>query len=265
MPSATILYNIPPNKGFKIKQNLIIILLLTTTLLSNTINIAVSANVSYAIDELKKEFNKTNPNTKINVTLGGSGKLTAQIKYGAPYTLFMSANMKYPNALYKDNIAITKPIVYAQGSLAYLSSKPKDFSKGMNLLTNNKIKKIAIANPKTAPYGQATLEALKNINIYDKIKKKLVYGESIAQTVSYTVTATDIGFVAKSSLYSSKMSQFKEHINWTEVDEKLYTPINQGIVILKKGQNNKEVKAFYDFILSKPAQEIFKKFGYKIP
>ncbi len=93
------------------------------------INIAVAANVSYAINDLIKEFNQTNPNTKVRVTLGSSGKLTAQIKHGAPYDLFMSANMKYPNSLYKDNIAITKPVVYAQGSLAILSSKKKRFFK----------------------------------------------------------------------------------------------------------------------------------------
>jgi molybdate transport system substrate-binding protein len=123
----------------------------SSSLYAGDINIAVAANVSYAIDTLKKEFNKIYPNTKIRVTLGGSGKLTAQIKNGAPYDIFMSANMRYPNALYKDKIAITKPIIYAQGSLAYLSNKKQDFSQGINLILNKKIRKIAIANPKTAP------------------------------------------------------------------------------------------------------------------
>ena len=104
------------------KKILILITLLGTWAFAGAINIAVAANVSYAINDLKKEFNKIYPNTKVNVTLGSSGKLTAQIKHGAPYQLFMSANMKYPNTLYNDKIAITKPIVYAQGSLAILSS-----------------------------------------------------------------------------------------------------------------------------------------------
>lgn len=237
--------------------------MLTLSLLTaGEITIAVAANVSYAIDELKAEFTKTDPDTKLQVTLGSSGKLTAQIKNGAPYGLFMSANMKYPEALYSDKIAITEPVVYAQGALAYLSIKPLDYTKGISLLTSEKITKIAIANPKTAPYGKAAVEAMKNAKVYDSVKTKFIYGESISQTVAYAVTAADIGFIAKSSLYSSKMSQYKENVNWAPVDPKLYTPIKQGIVLLKYSNNNKEYRAFYDFVLSDKARMIFKKYGY---
>lgn len=236
---------------------------------AGNINIAVAANVSYAINDLIKEFNKTNPNTKVNVTLGSSGKLTAQIKNGAPYDLFMSANMKYPQALYKDKIAITKPLIYAQGSLAMFSIKNLDLSKGLDILRDDNISKIAIANPKTAPYGIATKESLEKTGIYNDVKSKFVYGESISQTVSYAITATQIGFIAKSSLYSSKMSRFKEGVNWVEIDSKLYTPINQGMVILAnskdKNKNYNEVKSFYDFIQTYPAKKILNDFGYLVP
>ena len=247
------------------KMFIIYIILLTTSLFANKINIAVAANVSYAIDDLIYEFNKTNPNTKVNVTLGSSGKLTAQIRHGAPYDLFMSANMKYPQYLYDNNMAVTKPIVYAKGALAMFSKQNLDFSKGLALTQDKNIKRIAIANPKTAPYGIATQEALKNANLYDSIKKKFIYGESISQTVSYTVTACDIGFIAKSSLYSPKMAKYKKAINWQDVNKNLYTPINQGIVILKKSKNNSDVKAFYDFMKSNKAKNILKKFGYLVP
>lgn len=231
-------------------------------LFAGEINIAVAANVSYAIDELKAEFAKTHPNTKVQVTLGSSGKLTAQIKNGAPFGLFMSANMKYPNALYEDNIATTKPVVYAQGALAYLSSQKHDFSKGIKLLESKNIEKIAIANPKTAPYGKAAIEAMKNAKVLDNVQSKFVYAESISQTVTYAITAADIGFIAKSSLYSPKMKQYKKDINWVDVDSALYTPIRQGIVLLKTSNNASEYKAFYDFILSNSAKDIFKKYGY---
>ena len=243
---------------------LLLTLLVNVSLFAGEITIAVAANVSYAIDELKAEFAKSNPETKVQVTLGGSGKLTAQIKNGAPYGLFMSANMKYPQALYDDKMAITKPVVYAQGALAYLSVKKLDFSKGMELLRDEKIEKIAVANPKTAPYGKAAEEAMKNAKIYDDVKSKFVYGESISQTVSYAVIAADIGIIAKSSLYSSKMAEYKENVNWASVDPALYTPIKQGIVLLKYGEENKEYKAFYDFILSDKAKVILKKYGYMI-
>lgn len=244
------------------KKLILSTLLASSTLFAGDINIAVAANVSYAIDDLKKEFNKLYPNTKIKVTLGSSGKLTAQITHGAPYELFMSANMKYPNSLHNKALTITKPLVYAKGSLAFLSNKKRDFSKGVLLLKDKSIRKIAIANPKTAPYGIASIEALKNANIYDDIKSKFVYGESISQTVAYAVKATDLGIIAKSSLYSPRMATYKENINWKEVDSNLYTPIEQGIVLLKKAKGNSEAKAFYDFILSSKAKEIFKTYGY---
>jgi molybdate transport system substrate-binding protein len=247
------------------KLKLLFILLFSTCSMAGTIQIAVAANVSYAIDNLKKSFNKIHPDTNVQVVLGSSGKLTAQIRHGAPYQLFMSADMKYPEALYKDKVAVTEPVVYAQGMLAYLSQKPKDFSKGMKVLKDENIRKIAVANPKTAPYGKAAEEAMKNAFVYEDVKDKFVFAESASQTVSYTVTAADFGFIAKSSLYSSKMKQYKENIHWAEVDPKLYTPIKQGIVILKKGEKNPEVRAFYDFILSAEAQKILTDFGYLLP
>ena len=244
------------------KKTIITLLLSAAALFAGEINIAVAANVSYAMDELKTEFAKTHPDTKVQVTLGSSGKLTAQIKNGAPYGLFMSANMKYPQALYDDKIATTKPVVYAQGALAYLSAKPQDFAQGINLLASDKIQKIAIANPKTAPYGKAAVEAMKKAGIYADAEKKFVYAESISQVVTYALSAADIGFIAKSSLYSPKMSAYKKDVNWAEVDPKLYTPIKQGIVLLKFAKENKEYQAFYDFILSEKAKTIFKKYGY---
>ncbi len=240
-------------------------LFLYTSLFANTINIAVAANVSYAIKDIVQEFNILHPDTKINITLGSSGKLTAQIIHGAPYQVFFSADMLYPETLYKDKIAITKPLVYAKGSLALLSNTPIDFSRALEFLKDKNIKKIAIANPKTAPYGKATVEALKNANIYEDIKQKFIYGESISQTVSFTVTATDVGIIATSSLYSPHMQKFKQGIHWKEINPKLYTPIKQGIVVLESGKNNSEVTLFYKFIFSEKAASIFEKFGYTIP
>ncbi|WP_373029848.1 molybdate ABC transporter substrate-binding protein [Sulfurovum sp.] len=247
------------------KKVVLSILLTFSMLHSGEISIAVAANVSYAIEVLKKEFNVIYPETKVQVILGSSGKLTAQIRHGAPYGLFMSANMKYPEVLYSEKIAVTKPVVYAQGALAYLSVKKQDFSAGTMFLKEDNIKKIAIANPQTAPYGIAAVEALKNANVYDAVKEKFVYGESISQTVAYATTAADIGLIAKSSLFSPQMAHFKEGIHWSDVNETLYTPIAQGMVILKRAESNSEVKAFYDFMLSDKAKAIMKNFGYKVP
>ena len=171
----------------------------------------------------------------------------------------------YPKKLYESDDAVTRPLVYAQGSLAYLSTKNLDLSKGMEVLLNDKVKKIAIANPKTAPYGVASVEALKNAKIYESIKSKFVYGESISQTVTYATKATDIGLIAKSALYSPKMTQFKKDVHWKEVDAKLYTPIDQGIVLLKHGEKSLGASAFYAFVMSKRAKKVFEAFGYIVP
>jgi|SRR5574344_959600 molybdate transport system substrate-binding protein len=246
------------------KKIILSLVLLYLNIFAGTINVAVAANVSYAINDLIKEFNKTNPDTKVEIVLGSSGKFTTQIQNGGPFDIFMSADMKFPQTLEKENLTATKPVIYAQGSLAMLSAKSFDFSKGINLVTDSNINKIAIANPKTAPYGTAAQEALKNLNILDEVESKFVYAESISQAVTYTITAADIGFIAKSSLYDENMKQYKENINWVSIDPKLYTPIDQGIVLLKRAENNTEAKAFYDFILSDNAKDIFKKFGYLI-
>jgi len=246
-------------------RTVLLIYFLGSILLSaGEIKIAVAANVSYAIKPLIQAFHQIHPNIKVQPILGSSGKLTAQIHHGSPVGLFMSANMKYPEALYKEGNAVTKPIVYAQGALALLSVKKQDFSKGLVLLQQQSIKKIAIANPKTAPYGVAAAEALRSAKLYALLKPKFVYGESISQTVTYATKAADIGLIAKSSLFAPQMRHFKKGVNWSDVNSSLYTPISQGMVILKQGKNDMDVKVFYDFMLSNKAQDILKSYGYKI-
>ena len=241
---------------------LFVLLLISSSLFSSVIKVALAANVTYAIDELKKEFNKLHPDIKVLTTISGSGKLTAQIRHGADFDLFMSANMKYPEALYKDGIAKTKPIIYAKGSLILLSPKKRDFSKGIEIITDDSIKKIAVANPRLAPYGKATVEALKSLKLYDRVKDKFIFGESIGQTVIYTLNAADIGFIAKSTIFSPKLKGFEKGKNWIDIDPKTYNPISQGMVLLKE---SKDAKAFYDFMLSDDAKKILKKYGYILP
>ena len=240
---------------------LVLTFLLSSSSMAGVITIAVAANASYVIEELKTVFEEKHTHINVEVILGSSGKLTSQIRQGAPFSLFMSANMNYPQALYAEGKAIYKPVVYAQGVLAFLSNKKRNPCKEETVLNDDDIKKIAIANPKTAPYGVAAVEALKNAKLYDKHKEKFVYGESVSQTVFYATMAADIGIVAASSLHRPQLSKFREGVHWWELNEELYTPISQGMVMVKE---SKDTKAFYDFILSVEAKEIFKKYGYKV-
>lgn len=226
------------------------------------INVFAAANVTYAFDELKAEFAKSNPDTKVTVTLGASGALSTQIKNGAPADVFMAANMKFVQDLYDTKFAVTKPVIYAQGALALFTIRDIDLAKGINAVEG--LKAIAIANPETAPYGKASIEALKKAGIYDKVEKNVILAKSIGEALSQALSAADVGFIAASTMYDKKMAEYKEGKNFILIDPELYTPIDQGMVILKHGENNPEAKAFYDFIRSDRAKEIFRKFGYNI-
>ncbi|MBD3789715.1 MAG: molybdate ABC transporter substrate-binding protein [Campylobacterales bacterium] len=246
------------------KKLLLSLLFLAANLYAGEIKIAVAANVTAAMEALQQEFAKTHPDTKVTVLLGSSGKLTAQIANGAPFDVFMSADMTFPHSLYEKKIAMNEPQVYAQGALALFSIKGFDLSKGISVVTDAGINKIAIANPKSAPYGKAAIEALTKTGLLEKVEGKFVYGESITQAVQYTITAAEIGFVAKSSMKSKDMIKYEEGKAYVDVDPSLYTPIDQGVVMLKHGENNSEAKAFYDFIMSKEAKAIFKAYGYLV-
>lgn len=245
----------------------LLVLLLSFTLYAsaNTIKIAVAANVSYAIKDLKKAFALKHPDIQVDTILGSSGKLTAQAMHGAPYDMLLSADISFPQKLYMQGVALHAPVVYAKGALAYISAQKRDFSKIEALLLQDDIKKIAIANPKTAPYGRAAKAFLMQVGLYGKLEKKFVFGESISQTLTYALKAADMGIVAKSSLFSPILKRYKEGENWADVNASAYAPIEQGMVILKSGEGRAEVAAFYDFILSKEAANIFTSYGYLLP
>jgi len=216
------------------------------------IKVATAGNVAFAIKDLAKEFYKET-HIKITPIIGSSGKLTAQIQRGAPYDVFLSANMKYPNYLYLNHKAITKPKVYAKGKLVLFSKKG---IKSLDDILN--AKKIAIANPKTAPYGKATVEYLKNKKLYNKLKNRFIIASNISTTFSYAMKVTNYGFVAKSLLF--KFPKLNNKYHFIEL-ENLYSPIKQGVVLLS---NNPQAKKFYKFLFSKQAKRIFLKYGYDI-
>jgi len=249
-------------KHFSIKIiTLLLIILLASchTSNKNTLTIATSANMQFAMDELISEFSKET-GIKCQTIIGSSGKLTAQIKEGAPYQLFVSANMKYPNNLFHAGLTTSPPKIYAFGKLI-LWTVNSSVKPSLSILTQNNIKHIATANPKTAPYGSATIEVLKNIHLYNEVESKLVFGQSIAQTNQFITTkVADLGFTSKSVVLTKKM---KGVGNWIEIDSTLYSPIAQGVVILKSKKSELEkATKFYNFLFSSKAKEILNNFGY---
>jgi molybdate transport system substrate-binding protein len=232
---------------------------------ASELTVAAAANVSYAMRALTRAFEAEHPGTKVRVIVGSSGKLTAQIRRGAPYDLFLSADMGYPEALAAAGVTTAPPRPYALGALVLLSPHPRDLSGGLKVLEDPSLHRIAVANPRTAPYGRAAREALEHAGLYEKLRPRFVYGESIAQTVAYTLTAADIGLVAKSALFAPRLRGMKAGSQWVDVNASLYTPIRQGAVLLKRAADRADAKAFYDFLYGEKARKIFRDYGYLLP
>ncbi|MDT3403134.1 molybdate ABC transporter substrate-binding protein [Mucilaginibacter terrae] len=224
------------------------------------LRIAAAANAQFVSQELVKEF-KQLTGIEPELIIGSSGKFTAQIEQGAPFDIFMSADMKYPQELYEKQLTIGKPEVYAYGTLVLWSNTT--IKLPVNNLIKADIRKIAVANPKLAPYGEATIQTLQKLKLYTQLQPKIVYGESIAQVNQYLLTgAVDVAFTAKSVVLDPAQ---KDKGSYTEIDSKLYKPIAQAVVILKSstGGNLQQVKKFYKFLFSAQAKAIFKAYGYK--
>ncbi|MEO1263322.1 MAG: molybdate ABC transporter substrate-binding protein [Bacteroidota bacterium] len=224
------------------------------------LTIAAAANLQFAMKDLVYSFTETT-GVQCEAILGSSGKLTAQIMEGAPFDLFVSADMKYPTALNQKGFSLSPPAVYAYGKLV-LWSMVGHIRPSIEILTSDSIEHIALANPKTAPYGQAAIEVLKHYNIQGQTENKLVYGESIAQTNQFiTSEAAECGFTAKSVVLSEVM---KGKGQWIELDPAIYSPITQGVVILKDSKKVKEARQFFDFLFSEKGKNILEKFGYAV-
>ncbi|HEY9117203.1 MAG TPA: molybdate ABC transporter substrate-binding protein [Roseivirga sp.] len=239
---------------------LLILILFGCTKQESSLTIAAAANMQFAMEALAEAYAEES-GTKIEVILGSSGKLTAQIQQGAPYDLFFSADLKYPNALLESGNTNEDPVIYAQGILVLWSMK-YNMPVALEQISSNEVKHIALANPKTAPYGIAAEEVLKNMGLYAELEERLVFGESISQVNQFvTSEAAEMGFTAQSVVVSPSML---EQGNWIDIPDSLYSPIQQAAVILKndRGQG-KEAKAFVDFVLSEKGQVILNKFGYK--
>ena len=230
---------------------------------SDKIIIATAANVQYVMQDIKKEFEKES-GKKIEIVVSSSGKLTTQIREGAPFDVFVSADTKYPQEIYAKGGSDEKPKIYALGTLVLWSKNIPSSDLKIEILDGEKIKKIAIPNPRTAPYGEAAIQVLEKQKSFVQIKKKLVYGESIAQTAQYiTSGSVEAGFNALSVVLSPEM---KGKGQWIIVDSTLYKPIEQAAILLKHSENSpkKETsRQFYDFLYSKKGKEIFTKYGYK--
>ncbi len=226
--------------------------------------VATAANMKFAMEELRADFSSIK-RTEVKAVYGSSGKLVTQIKNGAPFDLFVSADVGYADSAVKWGYGASKPKIYAFGKLALWTMKNIDLKKGMSVLADSGIGKIAIGDPKVTVYGPASIEAMKKAGVYDKVKAQFVFADNIAQVAEFIVTqSADIGLTAMSIAVSEPM---RGKGTWVPVDSSLYPPIGQAAIMLKDGEdNNPEItQAFYAYLYSERARAILKRFGYSLP
>jgi len=232
---------------------------LTAASLAQTIRVAAAANLQSVILVLQKDF-KAKTGVEIEPIIGSSGNLVAQMRNGAPFDVFLSADMSFPKKLAEDGLTTGAPVVYAQGVLIICSTQDLGYENWPRLLLTPKIKKIAIGNPAIAPYGLAAQEALQQRGVYNDIKGKLVTGESISQVNTYIVTGNaEVGFTTQSLV---KDPANKTKLYWKAIDANLYSRIEQGMVVLKSSANKANAEKFYKYMQSAGAKKILAEFGY---
>ncbi len=227
--------------------------------------IAVASNFMKTAKLLVKEFQKQSPH-RIILSAGSTGKLYAQIIHGAPFDLFLSADAARPEKLENTPYAVKGTrFTYALGNLILWTSEKNLNHKNHNILKSPDLKKLAIANPRTAPYGAAAIEVLKAMKLDARLKPKLVYGENISQTYQFIATgAVQAGFIAKSQTNAGGGLKNSEKQQYWTVPEEMYAPIRQQAILLTKGQNNPAARAFMNYLKDQNAKAIIKQDGYSL-
>lgn len=231
------------------------------------LHIAAAADLRFALDELAREFEAKRPTTQIKLSYGSSGSFFAMIQNQAPFDLFFSADIHYPQKLVEAGLgADTNVFLYGIGRLVLwvpADSKVDIEQRGVRALLDPAIRKIAIANPKHAPYGRAAEAALKAHQIYDQVQSKLVFGENIGQALQFVQSgAAEIGVIALSLVQAR---QLKGQGRFWEVPLHSYPKMEQGGLILKRAKDPESARAFREFVLSKSGRAVLKRYGFFLP
>lgn len=230
------------------------------------LSVAAASDLKFAMDDICRTFEEINPGIEVRVSYGSSGNFFAQIRQGAPFDIFFSADNSYPKYLEEEGLAVrgTREL-YAVGKTAlWISKKSKlNFQKGLKVLLEPEVKRISIANPKHAPYGRAAEEALRYYGLWDKVQDKLVFGENISQAAQFVQTgAVDIGIIALSLAISPRMAN--EGSYWI-IPTESYSRLEQAYAVLQRGKDKSSVKTFLEFVQGKKGKKILSHYGFVLP
>lgn len=230
---------------------------------SEKILIAAAADLKFALDSVISVFNQTDKRT-VQVTYGSSGKLFEQISNSAPFDLFFSADINYPNLLKERGLAASEVYPYGIGRIVLWSRKFDPTVDKMESLRSSSVRKIAIANPDHAPYGKRAEESMNYYKVFDSVKSKLVFGENISQTAQFVTTgAADIGIIALSLALSPTMKKLGG--NYYLIPENTHQQLLQGAVITRRASQNRLALDFLEFVKGSKATEILAYFGFTKP
>ena len=223
--------------------------------------LAVAANFTGTMARLVPAFEQQTGH-QVRVSYGSTGKLYAQIHQGAPFDAFMAADDERPQLLEQHGLAVTGTrLPYAEGRLVLWSRNSHLFIDGISYLQSTP-QRLAIGNPKTAPYGIAAMEVLENLGLAETLKPILVSGDSIAQTFQFIATGNaEAGFVALAQVHAWKGAKGSL---W-QVPATLHQPISQHAILLKRGEENPATRAWLNFLITSKAQAIIREDGYDIP
>lgn len=228
------------------------------------ITVAAAADLQFAMQDIAAGFQKET-GKNVRVIYGSSGNFFQQIQNGAPFDIFFSANLDYPKKL--DAAGLIQHgtyYQYARGKIAVWVPKDSkiDVSKGLRAVLDPMVKKIAIANPQHAPYGQAAVAAMEKEGIYEKAKDKFVLGENISQTASFVISGSaDIGIVALSLAISPNM---KDKGRYTEIPWTEYPPIEQACVILNSSKNKQLAQEFLSYVKGRAVADLLSRYGFDV-
>ncbi len=227
------------------------------------LTIAAAANLKDVMQTLVADFRKTRPNAKVDVVLGSSGKFVQQIAHGAPYDLFFSADLEYPQRLVTEQLTASEVRTYARGQLVLWSATRDARRLTLKELADPAIRRIAIANPKLAPYGARAREALERAGAWEKAQGKLVFGENVSQTAQFADSGgADVAVIPLSLALSPAL---KRRGGYAAIPESQHAPLHQGFVILRRAAGNPLAADFADYVVSAPARAIFTAHGYLAP
>ena len=234
----------------------------STMAFADTINVAVASNFTAPAKDIAANFENQTGHT-VELSFGSSGKFYAQISNGAPFEVFLSADQAKPEALIEEDLALAESrFTYAEGQLALWSADPKKVDPLGKILDEDDFNRLAMANPKLAPYGLAALQTLETLELVDKTQTKWVTGNNIAQTFQYVDTSNaDIGFVALSQI--TQNNKITHGSVWIIPDE-FYLPIRQDAVLMKSAERNAAAQEFLDYLKSDEAHQVIQSYGYKI-